>query len=202
MLEPHTLSYAIIDSMKERDVKILAIVGMSGSGKSVAVDYLAAQGLPKVYLGGMIYKEMEKRGIAYSPDNEREFREQIRRDEGKDWVVRQAIAEVNDLIAAGQKRIILDGIYSWTEYKVVRHEFPGEITFVSVVAPRALRYERVAKRPNRPFNAQQIRERDYSEIENMEKGGPIAMADYFILNDSSTEHLEDQLKTILKEIDF
>ena len=41
------------------NVKILAIVGMSGSGKSVAVDYLTAKGYPKVYFGGMIYKEME-----------------------------------------------------------------------------------------------------------------------------------------------
>ena len=45
------------------NVKILAIVGMSGSGKSVVVDYLTEKGYPKVYFGGMIYKEMEKRGI-------------------------------------------------------------------------------------------------------------------------------------------
>ena len=30
------------------NVKILAIVGMSGSGKSVVVDYLTSKGYPKV----------------------------------------------------------------------------------------------------------------------------------------------------------
>ena len=40
--------------MNEGDVKILAIVGMSGSGKSVVVDYLTDKGFPKVYFGGMI----------------------------------------------------------------------------------------------------------------------------------------------------
>ena len=54
------------------NVKILAIVGMSGSGKSVAVDYLTDQGYPKVYFGGMIYKEMEKRGIERTEDVESE----------------------------------------------------------------------------------------------------------------------------------
>ena len=81
------------------NVKILALVGMSGSGKSVAVDYLTDQGYPKVYFGGMIYKEMEKRGIPRSDDGETEkkFREEIRETEGKDWVVRQVIAETKDL---------------------------------------------------------------------------------------------------------
>ena len=105
------------------NVKIIAIVGMSGSGKSVAVDYLTKKGYPKVYFGGMILKEMEKRGIEINAENEKYFREMIREKEGKDWVVRQVIAEVKDLIAAGQKRIILDGVYSWTEYKILRKNF-------------------------------------------------------------------------------
>lgn len=175
---------------------------MSGSGKSVAVDYLTDRGVPKVYFGGMIYKEMQKRGIEYSPDNEREFREKIRAEEGKDWVVRQAIAETKDLINAGQKRIVLDGVYSWTEYKLLKHEFPGDLTFIAIVAPKSLRYDRVAKRPERPFDGQKIRERDISEIENLEKGGPIAAADYYILNDGSVEDLQSNLKDILKDIDF
>ena len=54
------------------NVKILATVGMSGSGKSVVVDYLTEKGYPKVYFGGMIYKEMEKRGIARTEDGESE----------------------------------------------------------------------------------------------------------------------------------
>ena len=189
---------------KKHGVKIVAIVGMSGSGKSVAVDYLTAQGVPKVYFGGMIYKEMEKRGIARTEDgeSEKEFREMIRETEGKDWVVRQVIDEVHDLIEAGQRRIVLDGVYSWTEYKTLKHEFPGILTFVAIVVPKKLRYKRVAMRPARPFNAEEIRERDRSEIENLEKGGPIAAADYYVLNDDTVEHMEKKIKEILDEIGF
>ncbi len=186
-----------------KDIKIVAIVGMSGTGKSVAVDYLTSRGTPKVYFGGMIIKEMEKRGLEITPDNEREFREMIRATEGKDWVVNQVISEVKDLISAGQKRIVLDGVYSWTEYKILKHEFPGDqLTFIAIMTPKKLRYARVAARPERPFDATKIRERDYSEIENLEKGGPIAAADYFVMNDGSIADLEAQLKKILKEIDF
>ncbi len=187
---------------EERDVKILAVVGMSGSGKSVAVDFLTEKGFPKVYFGGMILKEMEARGIEITPENEKAFREEIRATEGKDWVVRQVIKEVHNLIEAGQRRIVLDGVYSWTEYVTLKKEFPGELTFLALVVPKKLRYKRVAVRPERPFNRNEIMERDRSEIENLEKGGPIAAADYYILNDGSVKEMHDKIDEVLGEIEF
>ncbi len=186
------------------NVKIIAVVGMSGSGKSVVVDHLTSKGYPRVYFGGMIYKEMEKRGIIRTEDGESEkkFREMIRETEGKDWVVKQAIAEAKDLIAAGQKRIVLDGVYTWTEYKILKKEFPKCLTFLAVVVDKKLRYDRVAKRPGRAFDTAAIRERDRSEIENLEKGGPIVAADYYALNNGTIKDLQDRVDEILAEIEF
>ena len=188
--------------MNNRDVKILAVVGMSGSGKSVAVDYLTSLGYPKIYFGGMILREMERRGIVDTPENEKKFREEIREKEGKDWVVRQVIEEANRLIEAGQKRIVLDGVYSWTEYKILKKEFPREMTFLALVLPKKLRYKRVAERPDRPFRHNDIIERDRTEIENLEKGGPIAMADWYVLNDGEIEDTHKKIDIILREIEF
>ncbi len=189
---------------KEKDIKIVAVVGMCGSGKSTAIEYLTERGIPKVYFGGVIYKAMEEAGIARTEDGESEkrFREEIRQKEGKDFVVLRAIKEAKKLIEAGQKHIVLDGLYSWTEYKILRKEWPTEMTVVAIMVPKALRRKRVAERPDRPFDAQAIAERDRSEIENLEKGGPIAIADYYIDNSGTIEEFHERFGKLMKEIDF
>ena len=190
--------------MESKDIKLVAVVGMCGSGKSTAIEYLTERGIPKVYFGGVIYKAMEEAGIARTEDGESEkrFREEIRQKEGKDFVVLRAIKEAKKLIEAGQKHIVLDGLYSWTEYKILRKEWPTEMTVVAIIVPKALRRKRVAERPDRPFDAQAIAERDRSEIENLEKGGPIAIADYYIDNSGTIEEFHERFGKLMKEIDF
>ena len=188
--------------MAKEEVKILAVVGMSGSGKSVAVDYLVERGVPRVYFGGMIIKGVKERGWEVNEENERKFREEIRETEGKDWVVRQVIREIHELIWAGQKRIVLDGLYSWTEYKALKKEFPESVTVVAIVAPKKLRYKRVGKRAERPLSLEEIRARDKAEIENLEKGGPIAMADYFVGNGGTIEEMKEELEGVLRVIEW
>lgn len=188
--------------MNSKDVKILAVVGMCGSGKSTAIDYLIEKKIPKIYFGGVILKGMQEAGLEDTPENEKKFREEIREKEGKDFVVRRVVKEAKDLIAAGQKRIVLDGLYSWTEYKILREEFPTEMTVVAIVVPKALRRKRLAERPERPFNAQQAAERDKTEIENLEKGGPIAIADYYVDNSGTIKEFHEKFAGICKEIGF
>lgn len=188
--------------MENNDVMILAIVGMAGSGKSTAVDYLTERNIPKVYFGGVVLNALKEAGLEINPENEKMMREGLREKEGKDFVVNRAIVEAKNLINAGQKRIVLDGVYSWTEYKILRKEFPNEMTVIAVVTPKALRRERLATRPVRPLTAAEVAERDRSEIENLEKGGPIAIADYYVDNSGSIEEFYEAFDALCKEIGF
>lgn len=186
----------------QKSTKLVAFVGLAGSGKSSAVDYVSQKGYPKIYFGGIIYKAMEAAGIEVTWESQEKFREEIRAREGKDFVVKRAVVEARDLIEAGQKRILLDGVYTWSEYRILKHEFPGELTVIAIVTPKNLRYRRMSKRPERPMQPNEVDQRDWSEIENLEKGGPIAIADYFVQNDGTLENLEKQVDKILEEIDF
>ena len=186
----------------EKNVKIIAFVGLAGAGKSVAVDYITEKGYPKVYFGGIIYAAMNEAGIKITPESQQKFREDIRAAEGKDFVVKRVIKQTNDLINAGQHHIVLDGLYSWTEYKILKHEYPGELSVVAIVAPKKLRHHRLANRPERPFTAEEANQRDWTEIEGLEKGGPIAIADHFVINNGNLEHLYAQLDGIIDDIKF
>ena len=186
----------------DSNTKIIAFVGLAGSGKSTAVDYLTEKGYPKVYFGGVIYDAMRQEGIEITPESQTKFREEIREKEGKDFVVKRIIDQINDLVNAGQHRIIADGIYSWTEYKIMKKAFPGELTIVAVVTPKKLRHHRLANRPDRPFTDAEANQRDWTEIENLEKGGPIAIADHYIINDGDKEKLHAQIDVELRSINF
>ena len=184
------------------NVKIVAFVGLTGSGKSSAVDYLTNKGYPKVYFGGVVLDAMTKAGLEHTQENEQPFREQLREREGKDFVANRIVAQIRDLINAGQHRIIADGIYTWTEYKIMKREFPGELTVVAVVAPKHLRHHRLTQRPIRHLTDTEANQRDWSEIENLEKGGPIAIADHYIINNGNLDHFHEQIDTELNHIKF
>lgn len=184
------------------NVKIVAFVGLTGSGKSTAVEYLTDKGYPKVYFGGIVLDEVRRRGLELTQENEQPVREELREKEGKDFVVKRIIAQIHDLINAGQHRIVADGLYTWTEYKALKHEFPGELTVVATVTPKHLRKQRMATRPVRPLTAEQVDQRDWAEIENIEKGGPIAIADYFVMNNGDLEHFYTQIDEVLEHTGF
>ena len=188
--------------MTQPYAKIIALVGLAGSGKSSAVEYLTEKGFPKIYFGGVIYKAMDETGIEKTWDNQQQFREEIRRREGKDFVIKRVIKNIHDLINAGQNKIVLDGLYTWSEYKFLKHEFPGQVVVIAIVTPKYLRYQRMAKRIERPMQPHEVDQRDWSEIENLEKGGPIAIADYFIINDGSLEQLHQKIDAATHDAHF
>ena len=188
--------------MTQPSAKIIALVGLAGSGKSSAVEYLTEKGFPKIYFGGVIYKAMDEAGIEKTWDNQQQFREEIRRREGKDFVIKRVIKNIHDLINAGQNKIVLDGLYTWSEYKFLKHEFPGQVVVIAIVTPKYLRYQRMAKRIERPMQPHEVDQRDWSEIENLEKGGPIAIADYFIINDGSLEQLHQKIDAATHDAHF
>ena len=183
-------------------LKIVAFVGLAGSGKSSAVDYITEKGFPKVYFGGVILNAIEEAGIEINEENERKFREELREKEGKDFVVNRIVKQIHDLADSGQRCIVADGLYSWTEYKVLKHEFPGELEVVAIYTPKHMRHRRLAIRPIRPLTENEANQRDWSEIENLEKGGPIAIADHLIINDGEIEKLYEQVDKILEDIEF
>ena len=178
--------------------KIVAIVGMCGSGKSIATDILEKRGWHKAYFGGITYKKMAEEGIERTPDSERIFREKLREEHGPECYAKLLLPEIQEAVKT--KNVVLDGLYSWYEYKFLKEKLQDNLKMICIVVDKNVRYNRIANRPDRPFDNQKAKERDLSEIENLYKGGPIAYADYYIFNNGTLEEYEERLNEILKQI--
>ena len=178
--------------------KIIAIVGMCGSGKSVASEYLENElNYKKVYFGGVTMKKLKEANLEVNAENEKMMREKLRKELGMAAYAKVLLPEIKEL--AKENNVVLDGLYSWSEYKVLIEEIPN-LKLISITADKDLRYQRLTKRDIRPLTNIEAQNRDLSEIENIEKAPPIAYADYYILNNSTIEEYINRLNEILKEI--
>lgn len=179
--------------------KLIAVVGMSGSGKSVVTEYLESINWSKLYFGGITYKLMKEAGIERTEDgkSEKEFREKLRKEHGLECYAKFMDPEIKEALKSSN--VVLDGLYSWYEYKYLIERYPN-LKLVCVVSDKDIRYERVAERVDRSFDKEAIIYRDLSEIENLYKGGPIAYADYYILNNFDKDMAIKRVEEILEKI--
>jgi dephospho-CoA kinase len=177
--------------------KVIVFVGMPGAGKSVCVDYLKAQGVPFAYFGGITMDELQRRDLEVNETNEKLVREDIRAKEGKGAYAVRIIRQVEEYFEQGQRYVVVDGLYSWTEYKIFKESFGERAVIIATVTPRQIRHKRLAARAIRPLTPEEADARDYAEIEHLEKGGPIANADHYLINDGPIEVMQADLAKLL-----
>ncbi len=171
--------------------KIIAIVGMAGSGKSEVGAFFKEKGLPVLRFGDVIDEGLRAEGKEWSAENNTYYREKIRQESGMAAVAITMLPKIKQAVEDHQL-IVLDGLYSWEEYTYLKKEFEG-LFLLAVYASPEIRYKRLAERNDRPFSLAEAEERDKREIEQINKGGPIAMANYLIKNEASKDALIEEL---------
>ncbi len=178
---------------------IIFLVGMPGAGKSTLTDEAISRGIPAVYFGGITLEEVKRRGLEINETNEKAVREELRATEGLGVMAKRIISKIDDYLTTNDL-VIADGLYSWTEYKIIKEHYRKSAVIVAIAAPRQLRHKRLKNRPIRPLTEEQVISREYSEIENLEKGGPIANADFTLVNDQTTSELTRQFNELISEL--
>ncbi len=178
--------------------KVIAIVGMAGSGKSTASDIMIkhlGDRAYKIRFGDITEELVKREGLPLTQENERKAREKIRKELGMDAYAKLNEKKIKDALEK-EKIVIIDGLYSWEEYLYLKDRF--DMVVLSIHASPKIRYKRLAKRKERGLSFKEAWERDKAEIENLHKAGPIAMADYVVINDEDLVTLENNLLKFLK----
>lgn len=169
--------------------KIVAVVGMPGSGKSEAIEYLMAHyGWPKVYFGDVTFDEMKRRGLERNQANERLVREDLRNLHGDDYYAQQMIQKIE---ALGDAPVVLvESFYSAAEYRTFKEHFGANFFIIAIHARPSVRHERLLHRPERPLSLEESVERDWAQLNRLTQGTPIALADFMVVNEDSKEKLQ------------
>ena len=177
---------------------IIAIVGMCGAGKSVASDILEEINYKKVYFGGVTMEKLKEECLEVNPQNEKMRREKLRKEYGMGAFAEILLPKIEKL--SQNSNVVLDGLYSWDELKILKDELGDRLCVVAVICDKKIRYQRLSVRDIRPFTYDEARDRDIAEIENIAKAGPIAYADYYIDNNGDKETYRKRLLKILDDI--
>lgn len=179
-------------------MKVVAIVGMAGAGKSEVARIFEKSGFRKVRFGDITEDEIKNRGLELDEKNERYVREQLRKEHGMSAYAKLNLPGIDASLKSSD--VVVDGLYSWEEYTLLKARYNERFSTVAVWASPATRHARLGNRAKRPLTVEEAASRDKAEIENSNKGGPIAMAGFTIINEASLEDLEREAKRLLSAL--
>ncbi len=178
---------------------VLAVVGLVGSGKTEATDFVSNRtAWPKIYLGQVTFDEIKKRGLPINEVNERMVREDIRNQYGMSAYAILNIPSIR--LQFAKSSVLVESLYSWEEYLELRNAFGADFKVLAIHANPEIRAKRMKERHVRSLSQEEFESRDFSQIANLNQAGPIARADYVVINEGSLDELHKQLDDFIKKL--
>ena len=175
-------------------VRIVAITGMPGAGKSTAAEALTKNGWTRVVMGDVIRSETKRRGLVPDAKNTGDVMKALRREKGE-----SAVADLclETIAKTGAERVVVDGIRSMAEVEAFRKK--AMVLLVAVDASPERRFELLKERGRRddPMTHDMFVARDMRELE-VGIAEAIALADETVSNQhgSPNKLASDLLKAV------
>ncbi|MFX0133002.1 MAG: AAA family ATPase [Candidatus Hodarchaeota archaeon] len=176
-------------------MKVIAICGLPGSGKTTAIEAIEDLGIV-ITMGDIIRNEAKKRNLDPSGNNIGKIAKELREKGGPAIIAKKCV----DLIKKKNAEIIfVDGVRSLPEVNIFRKfwKFP----IIAIILDEKKRFKRLFERgrSDDPKSLQDLKHRDNREIEfGLDK--VLESADYKILNNSSIEELKKKTRRVVVNI--
>jgi len=122
-------------------LRIVAVTGMPGAGKSTASEALEKLGWHKVVMGDVIRKETERRGLVPDAKNTGEVMRSLRRERGESAVADLCLEEIR---SSKSDKVVIDGIRSVVEVETFRKR--AAVILIAVHASPERRFELLRER--------------------------------------------------------
>jgi dephospho-CoA kinase len=178
---------------------VIAVVGLPGAGKTEATTRFVKHQFVRVGFNDTFYEEFDRWGLERNEDNEQYVRVEMRNKLGRTVLAERALPLIEQAVQDG-KHVLIESLYTWWDYTFLKERLGDRFQVLAIYAPPALRYARLAVRPERPYNAELAHSRDYRQIEALQQAGPIAMADWTIHSTGAKEELHAAVDALIQDI--
>jgi len=187
-----------IPAKLDRSMKLIAFVGMPGSGKSEASTVARTMKIPVVSMGDVVREEAAKRGLPPTDENIGGIGTELRKDEGMDVISKRCVPKIR---THGGDVVVIDGTRNIEEVNYFKKQFGIDFKLVAINAPFDLRFERVKKRARSDDmkGIEELKRRD-----EREKGwgldNAMELADITLKNTGSLKEFQDEIRNLLRTI--
>lgn len=163
-------------------LRIVAITGMPGAGKSTAAEALVSLGWKRVVMGDVVRNETRRRGLNPDSSNTGEVMKQLRREKGESAVADLCMAEIEK---SGSERVVVDGIRSAAEVDAFRKK--ARVLLVGIHASPGRRFALLKERgrADDPLSKGDFLRRDEREL-GVGIGKAISLSDEIVSNEHKT----------------
>lgn len=180
-------------------MRVLATVGLPGSGKGEAANVAAELNVPVVTMGDVIRAECRDRGLDPATDHGT-VAKALREENGPAAIAERSLPLIEDELDDSDA-VLVDGVRSDVEVDAFEDAFGGDFSLVSIEAPFEVREARLAER-GRDKGADEGGE-SLAERDERERGfgmdEAMARADVTIDNTDTLDAFRAKVRTLLTE---
>jgi len=179
-------------------MKLIAFVGMPGSGKSEASTVARSMKIPVVSMGDVVREEAAKRGLPPTDENIGGIGTELRKNEGMDSISKRCVPKIR---AHWSDVVVIDGTRNIEEVSYFKKQFGIDFKLIAINAPFDLRFERVKKRARSDdmTGIEELKRRDEREkMWGLDK--TMELADIKLNNTSSLREFQDEIRKLLKTV--
>ncbi len=176
-------------------MKVLAVVGMPGSGKGEFSTIAADFGIPVIVMGDVIREEVKKAGLPPVDDSMGIIAKKLRESHGMAAIAHACIPYINE---KNTPVVLVDGVRGDAEVLLFKETFP-DFSLISIKADPKDRFYRLSMRGR---SDDLMSESDFTSRDDRETSfgldTAIDMADICIVNEGTLEEFREKVTAILR----
>ncbi|MFO7926116.1 MAG: AAA family ATPase [Halobacteriota archaeon] len=176
-------------------MRVIATVGLAGSGKGEFAAVAERADVPVVTMGDVIRAECRERGLDPA-EHHGEVASALREERGPTAIAEASLPHIETALEESET-VVVDGVRSDAEVEVFEERFGESFTLVGVEAPFEIRRTRIDERSrDNVEDGESLAARDEREL-GFGLGEALERADVTIENTGTLEAFRDRVREVL-----